>query len=64
MVYIILSSAQMKSFPYFSLSVPRVLKWTHPKNEQNLSSTLGHQHLNPVDILQNVVRQEFLQDFY
>ena len=37
-----------------SLSVPAVLKWTHPKNEQNCSSTSEPRHLNPMDILRNV----------
>ena len=62
-VCIILSSAHTKSFIYFSLSVPAVLKWTHPKNEQNRSSSLGPRHLNHMDILRSVFPQEFLQGF-
>ena len=52
-VCITLSSAHVKGFIYFSLSVPVVLKRTHPKNEQNRSFTLGLRHLNPMDILRN-----------
>ena len=53
-VCIVLFSAHIKCIIYFSLSVPAVLKWTHPKNEQYRSSTLGPRHLNPMDILRNV----------
>ena len=53
-VCIILSSVHIKCFIYFSLSVPAVLKWTHPKNEQYRGSALGPRHLNPMDILRNV----------
>ena len=52
-VRIMLSSAHIKSFIYFSLSIPVVLKWRHPQNEQNRSSTLGPLHLNPMDILRS-----------
>ena len=54
----------IKSFIYSSLSVPAVLKRTHPKNGQNRSSTLGPRYLNPMDILKNVLPQEFLQGFF
>ena len=53
-VCIILSSTHIKSFIYFSLSVPVVLKLMHPQNEQNRSSTSGPLHFNPMDILKNV----------
>ena len=33
----------------------------HPKHEQNRSSTLGPRHLNPMDILRNVLPQELLR---
>ena len=58
-VCIMLSSAHIKSFIYFSLSIPVVLKWTHPQNEQNRSSTLGPLHLNSMDILRSVFTRGF-----
>ena len=36
----------------------------HNKNEQYHSSTLGPRHLNPMDILRNVLPQEFPQGFF
>ena len=48
------TSAHIKTYIYFSLSVPVVLKRTHPQNKQNRSSTLGPLHLNPMDILRSV----------
>ena len=57
-VCIVLSSAHIKCFIYFSLSVRQ--------NRKNRSSTLGPGHLNPVDILRNYLflPQEFLQGFF
>ena len=63
-VCIILSSAHIISVIYFSVSVPVVLTSAHPKNEQNRSATLGPRHLNPMNILRNVLSQEFPQGFF
>ena len=41
-----LPSAHIKIFIYFSVYVRVVLKWKHPKNEQNRSFTLEPLHLN------------------
>ena len=46
------------------MSVPVVLKRTHPKNEQNHSSTLRPQHLNLVDILRNVFTSKISSRFF
>ena len=62
-VCIILSSAHIKSFTYFSLSVPGVLKLMHPKNEQNCSSSLGPRHLNPMKISKNVYKSKISSRF-
>ena len=35
----------------------------HPKNEQNRTSTLGPLHLNPMDILRNVLAEFLPQEF-
>ena len=43
-----------KSFIYFTLFVPGVLKRTHPKAELNRSSAVGPRNINPVDILKNL----------
>ena len=45
----------------FSLTVPVVLKSTHPKKKQNRRFTLGPWNLDPMDILRNALSQEFLQ---
>ena len=60
-----LSSAHIKGFIYFSVSIPVVLKLTHPQNEQNRSSTLGPLHLNAMDILRSVFTRGFyLKNFF
>ena len=62
-VCIILSSADIKCFIDVLLSVPVVLTGTHPKIEQDLNSTLGHWHLNPMDILRNVFTSRISSTF-
>ena len=53
-----------KSFVDFAGFVPGILKRTHPKIEQNRRSASGPPHLNPMEILKNVLRQEFLKDIF